>query len=206
MPVAGDANESSLIVEGVRNDLMRVIQNEYSSQDAFIVHSDLCNIWSRKRVRSFLTLCCGCPDEHQDAYTSIVTEHYLRIISILVHISWVRWSTFIEIFLGTSTTWNQAREIGRSDEHLPFTSLHELKDETFLGSFGFQFQVNQYFFIPISIGERRFDHHTGYTEDYRLPVLKTEPLGRGASGVVYRETIAPGCIVLQSGGWNSDVR
>ncbi|THY60905.1 hypothetical protein D6C97_03633 [Aureobasidium pullulans] len=194
-------DDPNSFVEDIRTELMRVTQNEDNSQDAFIVHSDLKAIWSRSRVHTLLKLCCLCPENMLDQVADIIIDHYLKTISILVHIPWMQWPRFIGVFLGNATTWKEARIVGRNDDNLPY-NLQDLRD--FLGNYARGFDFHQWLFLPVRIGERRSASLADYTEDHRLPVLKTEPLGRGASGVVYRETIAPGCLALGSGSWNAE--
>lgn len=195
-------DDPNSFVEDIRTELMRVTQNEDNSQDAFIVHSDLKAIWSRSRVHTLLKLCCLCPENMLDQVADLIIDHYLKTISILVHIPWMQWPRFIGVFLGNATTWKEARIVGRNDDNLPY-NLQDLRE--FLGNYARGFDFHQWLFLPVRIGERRSASLADYTEDHRLPVLKTEPLGRGASGVVYRETIAPGCLALGSGSWNAEV-
>ncbi|THW80825.1 hypothetical protein D6D17_09827, partial [Aureobasidium pullulans] len=195
------AVDPNTFVEDIRTELMRVTQNEDSSQDAFIVHSDLEAIWFRSRVHTLLKLCCLCPENTIDQVADIIIDHYLKTISILIHIPWMQWPRFTEVFLGNATTWEEARIVGRNDDNLPY-NLQDLR--VFLGNYARGFDFHQWLFLPVRIGERRSASLADYTEDHRLPVLKTEPLGRGASGVIYRETIAPGCLALGSGSWNAE--
>ncbi|KAH8731911.1 kinase-like domain-containing protein [Phaeosphaeriaceae sp. PMI808] len=107
-------------------------------------------------------------------------EKYLRIMSILIYISFSKWQNFKEIFI----------DIGnRTDESLPF-ELEELRDPTFLdGIVGGLFYDYQWIFCPISIIEREKLYEVRDHE--RLPWIdKPIALDPEKTGVVVRRTIA----------------
>lgn len=208
--------EARLLLEETKRLLDRATQNpEHALSDGFVVEADLERIWTETRVKQLLRLCCNCPGRNLDQVSATVIEHYLKTISILTYISWTKWPIFPDIFMGKSSTWEFAHKHHRSDEDLPFTSLDELRSARFMDTFGSSFYQHQYLFIPIKIGDPQPVVNEGkcptslpdpicaiYTEHYRLPVIGTTRIGGGASGEVFEETVASGCIALGDDAWN----
>lgn len=192
----GTTETANAFFSEIRIALVRATRNKDNSDKvnkAFISDPDVESIWVSPRVRILLQVYCGCSEKDLDRLSALVYQDYIKVISILVYMRWSKWSSFLEKFVF---------QVNRSDRHLPFK---DIENHNFLGEdYGFDFSSYQCYFLPIKIGER-WDDAFVYPDTYRLPVLKSDVIGWGASGIVYKEEIAPGCILGRDGFWNSKV-
>ena len=171
-----DGSLEDLWVEGIQS----LCHRRRNPREMFITISSLQNHWTEQRLASFIqTMNLEGLEESQ---ISLIQQHFLRTLSILIWIRWNRWPEFGQIFLPT-----EGRE-DRSDERIPWRS-DEL--QPILGSFSDSFLFHQPVFCPVEIQEGEDIEHN---DDWRLPFIneESENVGAGAYGRVTREVIAVG--------------
>ncbi|KAF1349798.1 kinase-like domain-containing protein [Delphinella strobiligena] len=186
------------------------------TKDMFVKEADLKRVWNevpagqqQSRLGLLVRNLYDLPPDDATAATwlSSLEHRFLKVISILVHISWDKWKDFLQIFVGDTFDPTTPNQKSRADSDLPFADRTTLTSDNFLGPrYGLTFYEFQYIFIPIKIGNwlAEKDNHSIKTLRFRtrLPVLETKEIGHGASGNVFIETIAPGYFRIED-GWNT---
>lgn len=159
--------------------LEHVLHRSDDERRAFICQDDIDAIWTTDRLRK---LSNGL--DWNDI--PLVHDKFRKILSILIFIHFEEWEDFKRIFLN-HTTINGARD--RTDSHLPFNSHSRLFDN----HANRDFLQKQYIFIPVVlVKETRHsgNHAIEYGEQYRMPFIKSEFIGDGATGTVFKELVA----------------
>ena len=165
------------------NDPLLVVQEAIKSKmchrdqinDMFICKDDLLSVWADHPLHNIF------PNFGPTEWASI-RGSYICVLSTLVLIDWTDLrSRFRPVFL---------REVGRDDEHLPFTDL------AFLGASGPSFSSFQHAFKPIIIEEHSQKYIQEIRSEHRLPfVEKPEHLRLGGYGTVTKRIIARRCLI-----------
>lgn len=182
-------------LEEVKEQFDQIAERKDIPDARFIKNHDLREIWDRPPqgetqsrlvllVRRYIVKGHYFPPrfEHQ------LRDDYLRVISILVYITWTKWEEFREIFIEQYDQQQDQVIIKRKDMNLPF-SLDNLRSQNFLDRFGSAFYDSQFIFSPIVV---RYQSINKSRIGSRLPVISSAKIGEGGSGVVFAETIAPG--------------
>lgn len=159
-------------------------------EQGFLTDFDIEEIWSKKKQsnektrlhRIWSSDMLGFPiDEAEDSRRSFVKKR-LKVLSILVRISWKSWNTF----------WT----MDAADDKLP---LCEANLEFMKNPYRSDFREQQWWFVPPIIREvQKIRKQPPRT---RLPFIKhaTKSIGHGMSGDVFRENIAIGHYCNSSG-------
>ena len=140
----------------------------------FVTADTVTRVMTKERVRDLLKIMGPEVEEQLD----IIWKHLRQVLAILITIKWNGWPKFQEIFLRELDTFERPE---RSDHHLPFLDLTFLDEDV-----REEFDDVQYLFQPIIIQENM---HLVYSEQFRLPFLKSEKRGSGAFGTITEELV-----------------
>lgn len=183
--------------EELKDQFAHVAERKKITNASFIKYADLKELWNttpqgERESRLVLLLrrhIVGNP-KIPSRLEERLRRDYLRILSILVYISWTRWKDFREIFIESWDEQEDRTATRRHDTALPF-SPEALESDDFLGSRGSSFYENQFFFSPIVI---RYEQINTSRKGSRVPVISSRKIGEGAYGKVFEEVVAPGYI------------
>ncbi|OCL11295.1 kinase-like protein [Glonium stellatum] len=168
------------MLEDVKVELDEVTQRPDAEAGGFVLEADIKRIW-RKSDRLSKLFQFDWALEDCGRALEFIRINLLKVVSILVAIHWRDWSRFNAIFI------NQPSH--RLDKDLPFTSLNDLKQQSFLRSYGKDFYEKQWTFLPIVIEAGKAERHP---RERRLPFLRSEYINKGGSATVHKVTITAG--------------
>ncbi|KAF2809486.1 kinase-like protein [Mytilinidion resinicola] len=181
-----NSNHEALEVE-IREGLRSLIQNStMKTETEIILPASVQRYWNSLRRAQFYT--------EQKWYdltwdNSDIMKDYLIVMSILIDARIGCWEKFREIFIDKK----------RNDSGLPYP--HDvLTSNDFLGlSNGKDFYAKQWMYCPLMIKEQAEPHKlTGMECERRFPFIGEEKnIGHGATGIVYKQAIAAGCLEYQ---------
>lgn len=135
---------------------------------------------------------------HEDGRTAL-WQNMCLILCILISMRWPDWGEFQNYFYYPGKGLKYPRY---TDKHLPIKKEDFL--ETVPAAFSKRFLEHQYRFVPIFIKQ---NSHLKYSTDYRLPILKIEPLrdAEGAQGVVDKVIIERRFLYYRNDTFNHSV-
>jgi hypothetical protein len=177
--------EREKAIEKMRTMICDHFQRPNKVTESFITIGSLQKVWHWE-LKDFVE---GQGLEVSRDQLDFISKHLLRTLSILVYIEWKKWPKFKRIFMR-----DQGFREDRLDSKLPH-DIAILRDESFLKkSLGQKFFGSQYIFVPIILTQGKFDT---YPIERRLPLnTDTVLLGSGAFGIVTKEVIPAGYLVL----------
>lgn len=175
------------MLEDVKTELDDATQRSDIETGDFVLEADIKRIW-RKPGRLSKLFPFHWALENDGSALEFIRINLLKVVSILVAIHWRDWPHFNTTFI------NQPSH--RLDKDLPFTSLSELRQASFLRSFGKEFYDKQWTFLPIVIEAGKAERHP---RERRLPFVHSEYINRGGSATIYKETIAAGYFSFPNG-------
>lgn len=175
------------MLEDVKTELDDATQRSDIETGDFVLEADIQRIW-RKPGRLSKLFPFGWALKNDGNTLEFIRINLLKVVSILVAIHWRDWPNFDTIFI------NQPSH--RLDKDLPFTSLSELRQASFLRTFGKEFYEKQWTFLPIVIEAGKAERHP---RERRLPFVHSKYINRGGSATVYKETIAAGYFSFLNG-------
>lgn len=183
----GSAADLEQMLEDVKTELDDATQRSDTETGDFVLEADIKRIW-RKPDRLSRLFPFDWALENDGSALEFIRINLLKVVSILVAIHWRDWPHFNTTFI------NQPSH--RLDKDLPFTSLSELREASFLRSFGKEFYDKQWTFLPIVIEAGKAERHP---RERRLPFVHSKYIGRGGSATVYKEAIAAGYFSFLNG-------
>lgn len=185
-------------LEAIETELHDEIYNKGTDANVtFISYNKIQKVWAGDRLDRFLRD-PRCDPDHgtAQAISNLQIEEarrgLLRMISLLIGISWSGWARFKKIFF-----LNPMAATQRRDNNIENLEYDDLKHDSFLGNTPFieRFRQDRWIYIPITlIGGGEHDYKYGR----RLPLVRQKCSRReGAFGEVTKEKILPGHIVLK---------
>lgn len=122
---------------------------------------------------------------------TLVAQHYVKVVAILIWSHWDRWQDFARDFLG---------RLHHSDVDLPFAVVPDTvgRGGTAVAS---RFRSDQYIFAPVIL---HANYDAEYHEQLRLPLFEPQPLGKGAFGTVTKYRLAARHMVFYNGSYETD--
>jgi hypothetical protein len=169
------------LVKLIRSELAQALKRGSEEGYEFILDDAINDVWNPTRLQ-ILSKGLDWEDIRSQAR---VLQDYKKVLSILVWIHWDEWEHFKKTFLDHV---NSNGQPDRTDEDLPFVA-----DPRFLReSQRHEFLIRQYIFMPVVLAEESQYNNTDteYTKQHRMPFLKSEIIGEGATGLVRKELVA----------------
>lgn len=159
-------------LEAIQTELHREILNQGTEVNVtFIPYDRIEKVWAGDRLDRFLKD-PHCDPDHGTAQAiseSQIEEArhgLLRMISLLIGISWTGWPRFTKIFFI-----HPMAATKRRDDNIEDLEYDDLKDESFLGNTPFieRFRQDKWIYIPITLIEGEDDN---YKLGRRLPLVR----------------------------------
>lgn len=192
--MSNDKEQRERAADEIRSKLTRhtTHQNEQGVSKDFVTQHDIERLWTSSRLKELFTGLMWADEKFLDA----ALKPRRKILAILVKIRWNKWEDFKTIFV------DNLRAV---DTDLPINENRIQILEKALGDtpLAFEFQANQYVFLPIVIQENQ---DVEYWQDFRWPFTEnSETVSSKGSLTVFREVIAPRQFKDVDGGFNAEV-